>query len=46
MLILTYFSSKRGCPEVKANIYFLPAKWNWICPEATYMQAFVVLRKG
>jgi hypothetical protein len=38
MLILTYFSSKRGCPEVKANIYFLPAKWNWICPEATYIR--------
>ena len=40
------FSSKRGCPEAKANISFLPAKWNWICPEATYIQAFVVLRKG
>ena len=42
----SYFSSKRGCLEVKANISFLPAKWNWICPEATYMQAFAVLRKG
>ena len=42
----SYFSSKRGCPEAKANISFLLAKWNWICPEATYMQAFVVLRKG
>ena len=41
-----YFLSKRGCPEVKENISFLLAKWNWICPEATYMQAFVVLRKG
>ena len=41
-----YFSSKRGCPEAKANISFLPAKWSWICPKATYMQAFVVLRKG
>ena len=42
----TCFSSKRGCPEAKANIYFLLAKWNQICPEATYMQAFVMLRRG
>jgi hypothetical protein len=42
----TCFSSKRGCPAAKANISFLLAKWNWICPEDTYMQAFVVLRKG
>ena len=42
----SYFSSKRGCPEAKANISFLPAKWNWICPEATYMQAFAVLKEG
>ena len=42
----SYFSSKRGCPEAKANISFLPAKWNQIRPEATYMQVFVVLRKG
>ena len=40
------FSSKRGCLEAKANISFLPAKWNWVCLEATYMQEFVVLRKG
>jgi hypothetical protein len=42
----SYFSSKRGCPEAKANISFLLTKWNWIYPEATYMQAFAVLRKG
>ena len=44
--LFSCFSSKRGYPEAKANISFLPAKWNWICPEAIYMQAFAVLRKG
>ena len=44
--LFSYFSLKRGCPKAKANISFLPAKWNWICPETTYMQAFAVLRKG
>ena len=44
--LFSRFSSKRGYPEAKANISFLPTKWNWICPEATYMQAFAVLRKG
>ena len=42
----TYFSLKRGCLEAKENISFLLAKWNWISLEATYMQAFAVLRKG
>ena len=30
----SYFSSKRGCLEAKANISFLLAKWNWICPRS------------
>jgi hypothetical protein len=46
MLLLFLFLIKEGCPEEKANVSFFLAKWNWICPEATYMQAFAVLRKG
>jgi hypothetical protein len=30
----------------KSKYFFFPVKWNWICPQATYMQAFAVLRKG
>ena len=46
LLLSFLFLMKDRFSEAKAKVSFLPSKWNWMRPDATYIQALAVLRKG